>query len=479
MAQDVNITVEDGGLGILAPSSDDVHAVLGTCSQGSTSTVFSTRSISDLHSTYGWGPGVQAAAFAMQVAGTPVLFLRVPTTTAGVAGTVTHTNPGSSVVTVTGAAYDTYSVVWKSVNSATATIATGPVLFQYSLDGGVNWSAVHDLGTATTYAIPNTNLTLHFAAGNILVNTVESFSTTEPLWAIADVQTAIGILGAGVDLFRFIHIVGNVTGANVTSLETTMDSLANNFRYCFALTHARDYASGDTNEAGWITSIETDFAAVSAKRLATTAGHYMVTSPLDGWAYRRPLSFVIAARLISKPIHVDAGRVKDGALPGLAFSLTDGNVYHDERNTPGLDTARFITARTLIGRQGMYCTNPNMMSPSGSDFIWTQYRSVIDKACSVARDVLLNFLSSDVRLNTSGFILEKDARDIESRLGSAFRDTLVSPGSVSSVSASVSRVDNIISTRTINVTIRVVPLGYLKTINVSVGFTNPALQIAA
>ncbi len=478
MAQDVNMTIEDGGLGILAPSTDDVHAVIGICSGGSATEVWSGRSVGDLVTDNGYGPGVQAAAFAMQVSGSPVLFVKAPITTAGACSAVTHSGAGTSVVTVSVAtSYDTYQVIWKAVTAGT--IGVTGITFQYSLDDGVNWSAIKALGTAVTYAIPNTGLTIAFAAGTILADQTESFDATEPLWAIADVQTAIGLLSNGTATFRFIHLVGKMTAANAATLQTEMDGLEADFRYTGLLGHCRDFAAADVTAAAWRTAILADFVATSAKRVSVTAGHYLITSPIDGWSYRRPLSFAIAARLVSKAVHVDAGRVKDGALSGLTIDVSDGNVYHDERNTPALDAGRFVTARTLIGRQGMFCTNPNMMSPNGSDFIWWQYRSVVDKACSTARDVLLNFLSSEVRLNTSGYILEKDAKDIESRLRSAFRDTLVSPGSVSSVSATVSRTDNIISTRTINVTIRIVPLGYIKTIDVSLGFTNPALAIAA
>ena len=479
MAQDVNMTIEDGGLGILAPSSDDVHAVIGICSGGDAATVWSGRSVSELVTDNGYGPGVQGAAFAMQVSGAPVLFVKVPVTTAGACSAVSHSGAGTSVVTVSVAtAYDSYEVIWKAVTAGT--IGVSGITFQYSLDGGVNWSAIKALGTATSYAIPNTGITIAFAAGTILADQEESFTATEPLWAIADVQTAIALLAAGTSTFRFIHLVGKATAANATTLETEMTGLAAAFRYTGILCHARDFAAADVTAAAWRTALAADFVSLSAKRVSVTAGHYLLTSPIDGWSYRRPLSFAIAARLVSKPIHVDAGRVKDGALPGVTIDTSDGNVYNDERNSPLLDAARFVTARTLIGRQGMFCTNPNMMAPNGSDFIWWQYRSVVDKACSVTRDVLLNFLSAEVRLNaTTGYILEKDAKDIESRLRSALRDTLVSPGSVSSVSATVSRTDNIISTRTITVTVRVVPLGYLKSIDVSLGFTNPALAIAA
>lgn len=477
MTQDVNITIQDGGLGILPPSSDDVQAVIGCSSSGTELEVLSTRSIDELVDTFGHGPLVEAAAFSIQQSGAPVLAVKVPNTTAGAASAVTKNGAGTSAVTLSGTPYDTYDAIVEVVTGGT--IGSAGCVIKYSLDGGETYSANVALGTATTYAIPNTGITLNFAAGTLIAGNTYTFTTEEPLWAAADLQDAIDVFAAGVNEFSFMQIIGKAEAADAIAVDGKMTELATALRYSGALMHARDKESGDASNAAWRTAISTDFASFSSKRVSVSAGHYMITSPISGRRYRRPLSMAVAARLCARPIHIDPGWVRDGALGGVGYSTSDGKLYHDERVNPGLDTARFMTARTYIGRPGLFVTNPMMMAPPGSDFIWWQYRRVIDKACKITREVLLDYLGGAVRLNTSGFILERDALELESRLRSAFRDGIVAKGHASAVSAVVSRVDNIISTKTISVTIRVTPLGYVKAFEVDLGFTNPALSIAA
>ena len=477
MPQDVNITIRDGGLGILPPTGDDVHAVIGCSSTGPTATVFKTSSISALIAQYGYGPMVEAAAIAIALTGNPVICMRTPNTNAATSSSVTQAGGGTSVVTLTGTALDTYDAIVTVVTGGT--IGVAGCVIKYSLDGGQTSSPNIALGTANTYAIPNTGITLNFGAGTLVAAATYKFTTTEALWGVSDVQACFTALKNSTQEFRFIHLVGKTTAANATTFDTEMASMATVFRWAGLLCHARDNNGGE-NEATWLASLQTDYLSYSSLRVSVTAGHYMITSPISGRLYRRPLSFAVAARLIGGAISTDAGRVRDGSLRGVASSDSDGKIYHDERTVQGLDSAKFLTVRTIIGRPGFFVMNPNMFAPNGSDFIWWQYRSVIDKTCKITREVLLNYLNDSVRLNpTTGFILEKDALDLESRLRSAYRDSLVAPGDVTAVSATVSRVDNIISTKTINVTVRVTPLGYLKAIEVDLGFTNPALLAAA
>jgi hypothetical protein len=55
----------------------------------------------------------------------------------------------------------------------------------------------------------------------------------------------------------------------------------------------------------------------------------------------------------------------------------------------------------------------------------------------------------------------------------------VQPGHGSAVTVQTNRTDNILSTQTLRVSGRCRPLGYAKTINLTLGFTNPALVAAA
>ncbi len=116
------------------------------------------------------------------------------------------------------------------------------------------------------------------------------------------------------------------------------------------------------------------------------------------------------------------------------------------------------------------------MTTPTSDFDLLQYGRVMDEACRIANTFFAPKLSTDVRLNPiTGFILEKDARALESGCDSALNRGLVNPGGASFVQTTVSRVDNISTTKTLTVTVKILPLGYLKTISITMSFANPSL----
>lgn len=183
-----------------------------------------------------------------------------------------------------------------------------------------------------------------------------------------------------------------------------------------------------------------------------------------------------APRDASVAIQVDLGRVSDGALAELTLPTSpDGFIYHDESVNPGLDAARFLSAWSIVTLPGLFIKNPLLMAPPGSDFQLLQHGAVIDAASLIAYTFFVQRLSSSVRVNpTTGFILQQDANTLQQGSNAALANGLGS--AVSSAKTIVSLTDNILATNTISVTIQIVPLGYLKTIEVVIEFLNPALQ---
>jgi hypothetical protein len=156
------------------------------------------------------------------------------------------------------------------------------------------------------------------------------------------------------------------------------------------------------------------------------------------------------------------------------------SIYHDERGNPGLDAARFITTRTIVGLTGAYFTQSPLMAPVGSDFYTWPNRRVMDLLCKEARAFFLAELNDSVLVNpATGFILEKEARDLEARCNARLRDRAVSPGHVSAVETVVSRTDNILADKLLTVAIFGIPVGFKKFINITLGFKNPAAVLAA
>jgi hypothetical protein len=77
----------------------------------------------------------------------------------------------------------------------------------------------------------------------------------------------------------------------------------------------------------------------------------------------------------------------------------------------------------------------------------------------------------------TGYILEEEALEIEDGAIKAMEAVLLDKPKASGVQFTLSRTDNILSTKTLTGDARIVPLGYTETLNISVGYTNPALQV--
>lgn len=479
-------TIQDKGLGAAPAAAAEVPCIMGCSSSGTANVprLYAGGQAKKLIADFGYGPAVEAAALHL-AQGQAVTFVKLPSTTAGTEGTdgedgdVTFTGSGTSVITLTGAAYDSFELVFEVLVGGT--IGVAGIKFRYSLDGGRTYSPKLSLGTATTYAIPNSGITMHFASGTLVAgNTAEAVSI-EPKWAAADLGAAFSALLASSKPWTFIHLIGACSATEAAGVKTQLNAAESAYRYTSAVVSARGQHPAES-ESTWATALTTDFAAFVSSRIVVGAGDMLITSPISSRMYRRPIAWAAMVRACARPIHEDIGKVKVGPLDGQ-ITDEDGNpICHDERVTPGLDAERFMTVTTFVGKKGVFITNPNMMAEPGSDFELWQYRRVMDKVCATTYGVLLDELSTDLFVNPkTGFILEKDALAIESAARTALYDAVEKPGHVSPGTAKLilARNDNILSTKLINTTTRCVPKGYVKEIHNDVGYTNPALNVQA
>lgn len=459
---EVLITVQDPNLGIVPESIDGVTAAIGICSKGTAATVYNFSDKQALKDALGVGPLVEHAAHILDVAGGPIRCVRAAQAVAGAAGAVTKSGTGPDV-TVSGAAADAYDVIVKIILGGAVATAT----FQYSLDNGDTYSP--EIVTAATYVVPDTGLTLAFAAGTYVAADTYSFACTAPLYDATTLAAALdGLLASPLE-WRFVAIVGQAASASAAAtlagtVSTKMASAKTNYRYARAFMHAAD------TDANLISG----FAAFADDRVIVCAGHAELGSSLTGRPEKRASLTPICARAAKAPVHEDLGRVASGSLPGVT------SLYRDERVTEALDSQRFATLRSFVGLNGYYITAGRTMAAKTSDFQHVQNGFVIDKACRALRNGLLAYLNDSVRVNaTSGFIFEEDAQAIEADLQGQLEAAIIAPGNASSVEVKVKRDENILSTQNLTVTVSVVPLGYARSISASIGLKNPALTPVA
>jgi hypothetical protein len=268
-------------------------------------------------------------------------------------------------------------------------------------------------------------------------------------------------------------VVGSRTTAALTedlatAVGAALDTAEGEYRYAFGIVEGDWASSGGTkDDAGYRTA----FAAFADPRVCVCVGDVDLVSLLTGRTQVRNLAWAVSARLGGIKLSRDPSAVADGALSGVSA------IYRDERATPGLDEARFVTVRTYIGKPGYYVTNCPTMAADGSDFKYVMNRRVMDRACQIARAGYLEHLNEDVRVDTTtGYIDERDAQQIDGIITSQLEAALVDEEEVSAVDAAISRTDNLLSTSHAHAEVSITPKAYLKQITVEIGFKNPAAQ---
>ncbi len=471
---DATLSITDGALGLIAESSTGVQVKIGNSSIGTANAVMSIGTLDLLTETYGTGPLVEAAARVLAVAGGPVICIKTPNSTPGEASAVVQDGDGDGIVTVAGAALDAYTVSVE-ITAAADVLEDATGAFRYTLDDGLTWSAEIALPIAGTYELPATGLTLTFADAvddvtlNWVVGDLYEFTATGPMSTLEEISTAVQA-AADADLdFEFIHVVGPAediegTAAAFAAFDILIASMETNYRFVHLIMECAD----DTDA-----NILSAFNALSSSRISVGAGLANISSPLSGRVFKRNAAWVQSERTSQVVVSEDCAWVGRGAVRGVV------SLDRDERRTPGLDAGRLSTLRTHIGLPGFYITNARMASAPTSDFRYAQHRRVMDLACKTVRAAQLPYLSQSVRVDkVTGLIDERDALAIEARIEGQLRAAVTQPGYASDVSVLVDRSVNILSTETLVVKYRVLPLGYLKHIEGEIGFTNPALAAA-
>lgn len=492
--QGVNLTIQDGQLGQTPPGVGPTQVVIG-CGSGGTVANFApytTSQVAQFSTNSGYGPGPRLAAYMANLSGNPVTYVQTPVVGAGTNSTVRATsgNTSATVMTIAGTPNDDYYLVVTCLLAGT--VGTGPVQIGLSLDAGATTAYTVNLGVATTVTTGSafttyTGLTLNFTAATMVLGDSFYAVCSAPTWNDAGVQSAIqaaaSIKGSS---FQDIMVSGLATASDATAFDGYMTTLAaTNKRFSRLLCTTRDILWGGTStetEATWIAAEQTAYAAVSSLRVGVCAGHYRFIDPFTQSQLRSNLIYGAGSRVASVAIAVDLGEVDMGALQNLVLPTVPDKfgggtfVYHDEDQNPGLDASRFLAAWQIVGLPGVFIMNSNLMASAGSDFNWLQHGHVIDAACYIAYQYFIQKISSAVRVSaTTGYIFPQDRNRLQAGCNAQLQNILVSTGQVSSASCVVSGTDNILSTAVLTVSLAIVPLGYIKAVNVQVSFLNPAV----
>ncbi|WP_343671812.1 DUF2586 family protein [Chitinophaga sp.] len=182
---------------------------------------------------------------------------------------------------------------------------------------------------------------------------------------------------------------------------------------------------------------------------------------------------LVLGRAAAIPVQRNLGRVKDGALP-VTNAYIAGKAIEDITAVDALHDKGYIFFRTFVGRSGYYLNDDPMCAPATDDYSQLAPGRVIDKAITLCYQTYVEELNDEVAIDSDGKLSVPVIKYLQSRIETAVNTAMADE--ISSFSAYVDANQNVLSTGKITVKAAIVPVGYTKTIEVLLGFTNPALN---
>jgi hypothetical protein len=186
---------------------------------------------------------------------------------------------------------------------------------------------------------------------------------------------------------------------------------------------------------------------------------------------------VLAGRIARNQVHVNVGRVKDGALKPLTFYVVDTPV--EQVNVDAIYDKGFITLTTHTGKSGYYFVDDMLACGVQDDYHFLTRRRVIDKAYVLANQTLTNFILDTVPLTNEGKIQAAYAKALEAEVERVIAQEMTAKGELSAdvtvandtgVGCVIDVTNNIAQDSTIKGRIRVRPHGYGRFLEFTIGF---------
>lgn len=177
-------------------------------------------------------------------------------------------------------------------------------------------------------------------------------------------------------------------------------------------------------------------------------------------------------RLASIPVQRNIGRVKDGPVEPLGGYMTNGQPVSKYTNAwESIHAKGYIILRNFAGRAGFYFSDDPTATREQDDFKSLANGFVMDKAILIAYNALIDELSDDILLSDDGTIHPAIIKSWQDKIEVQIDGSMTANGEISRVKAFIDHKQNILTTGKMEVSIKILPVGYAKEIDVLIGFT--------
>jgi len=375
---------------------------------------------------------------------------------------------------------------------------------------------VRDLGLTAAYDVTN-----GCAVYAQIAEFYEGAPEGAPLWVVLYVNTttattvfaAAGLMDtlfntsyANGDVLRLVGIVLNRPSSYTATITTGVEAdiwAAMQAAAAYAVTKSAQYRNCsffiDGGRLGGSTANPgTDWTSTARDlRSGITAGGEFVTlvAGASKAIYDLTTNQSVSTFRASNSVGLFVGRLAGGTVSDDTSAVSDGAAKADlsafyvgwrDAGTPkvmigawnyldseleALHDKGYATVRQFPTRKGWYWTGANNCAPVTSDFQRVPYVRVAYKARRIAYDVLIQRLSQKSPSDaTTGKISKAYAKAIETEVNNALAAQLVATGDVSAVEFAIDTANSGGTSGTINATLQIVPVGYNRTINVTLAY---------
>lgn len=464
MLRDININLSDGALAT-ATSAVGIHAKIGASPIVSEEAIVirSSMSVKRIRELLGLSPLADAVMDSIENGANLIYCIPVAASTAGTTSDVTTDAAGSGTVAVTGSPNNAYKVIVRATQAG----GLNEAAVRISIDGGSAWGEVQTIPTGGSLAIENTGLVLTFTAGEDGFTEGDSFSftTTAPAMTNENVLAALDLVRGIHDTIEFVHIVGGATASLWSACATVAATYHSTYKKpLFLVMEAAPPTASQATDA-YVTSLVSQRKGVESIYLQVVAARGVYVR-MDGSTQEQNLAGVICGLYARATVQQSIGETRSFAISDeKLLSLTPAGI---EAETETLDAAGYLTMRRYEGLSGWYVTNARLLCPEGSDYKYAERIRVTNRICRDVRARLLTQLQRYVDISN----LDAELSAI-GEMAMIPLDEMITAKEISSARVVVPEGQDILTSETLNLVIRYVPVGHIREIEVDLGMENP------
>lgn len=181
-------------------------------------------------------------------------------------------------------------------------------------------------------------------------------------------------------------------------------------------------------------------------------------------------------RMAAIPVQRNIGRVKSGDLGIAAAYLSDGETIETYSNSEwaSIHDKGYIFMRSFQGINGYFFNDDPSASPLTDDYSSLARGRVIDKALQITYQTYVNEILDEIEIGDDGKINPAVIKNYQALIENALTLNMLNQGNISNITPTIDPAQNVLSTNKVVVDLRITPLAYGKTIEVKLGFDNPA-----